>query len=495
MKKTIWGIASILAAGALVFGTLGCDSGNDDYVVENPTTTESLGSDSYAGAVWDFSSFVKGKEGTIGDTTIPAAATQLAANTEIDASTEGKATLVATNLKCNTNTSTVTGGGVLSASKGSATLASVASGYQLKLTLETNSNIAIKAVGAGAADAVRYLAIGTSADNLIVYKGNLGNTKTVDFMIQGAPAGDYIIFLNGASIAKIDTSNATTYKEAKGYTSDDDLTLVADATTAESLVDNITFTLTDNSNADVTADAAWTIVTGSDIATVSSGVVSAKSADSEGAVTVRARIGMFYQEKTVNFTKCTHQVVTFFAADNMPVSATELGTDWSSSEVAKKILTATTSGNSYVTVKEATIAFGSEIVDWTTKPTAVKAATSTSSEKFGVYWKDKYGDSKVTSDLTVATLTFTVSPVGGSASLDSFSAEMYTGRAMSLLPTVAGTDGTAIVAAKTGKVSAAQPSLTVNSADTTVTVKFYIPTNKKSNSSFGCQNISFYFSE
>ena len=214
MKKNICSIfASILCSATLLLGIAGCDTGageddpNKGYNAENPTTAKSLGADVFDGSVWDFSAFQK-DGGTCGTTEINSE--EIERKGEITPSSKGgKGTsLEFTNFKGKGNASPVLNSGYLQSSKSSTANLTNLAGYQLTLTLGTASNIYIKAAGAGAAEAARYLAIADSTDYVLISKENLGSQKTVDFQIQGAPAGAYKIYLNGAAIVKIDLSSA-----------------------------------------------------------------------------------------------------------------------------------------------------------------------------------------------------------------------------------------------------------------------------------------------
>ena len=495
MKKTkLWGLASILAAGSLLFGLIGCDTGNDEYLIENPTTTKSLGDDAYAGAVWDFAS---GAE--IGGTAVSSETVYTGEVKQTTAST--KATLTATNFKGKTNTE------VLQFSKGTLTISDLSACYYLTLNLNDDSNIYIKAKGAGAAEAARLVAIADSSDTLLVYKDNLASTKDVEFKVQGAPAGEYKIYVNGSSIYKIDLSNAETFSAAKGYSSNDDLTLSTTANlteTFEAQVSSLAFTLAD-SEGDVTADAVWSS-TNENVLTVKAGKVTTVGA---GKAKVRARIGRFYKESDeITVTPCTKQIATFFAVDNAPSATIVLDVDWTADSVkavADKLLTPVVVGNSYATISAATISFSlpGDVASWGDKPTALKKADADGSayNKCAVYWKDSGKNSAdedingttMTADTTVATLTFKVTPKSGNVKLAALSGISKAGRNYSVKLS-AGSESKTLNDIKTaGGISLDLENISISS-ETTVKVEFFIPSGKKSASSIGVQDLALYIS-
>ena len=149
--------------------------------------------------------------------------------------------------------------------------------------------------------------------------------------MKNAPAGTYEIYFNGSTISEIDCNSTTTVTEPKAYSSNDDLTLSAAPTNAlESLIETHTFTLND-ADGDVTASAIWTVIEGSDIATVKAGVVSAKSANSEGKVKVRARIGRFYKDSDeFEFKECEKTLAMTLIGSNMPAKDTKI-LNWNTS--------------------------------------------------------------------------------------------------------------------------------------------------------------------
>lgn len=332
---------------AFSFGLVGCDSGDgeDSYNEETPTIWAELEGTATASvtAKWTF------------DTdTLPIGEGETSIEgKEIPANSGKGATLVGGNgvsIKWVAPTGTVTedmgaSTGRIQASNKTASLATPENGAMLLLTTTADTNITVRAKGAGAATSARIFVIRKkgSEENL-VYKDNLysAGSKFIAFHLKNAPAGTYEIYFNGSTISEIDCNSTTTVTEPKAYSSNDDLTLsTAPTTSLESLIETHTFTLND-ADGDVTASAIWTVIEGSDIATVKAGVVSAKSADSEGKVKVRARIGRFYKDSDeFEFTGCKKALAMTLIGSNMPAKDTKIlnwNTNSADGENAKKVL-------------------------------------------------------------------------------------------------------------------------------------------------------------
>lgn len=356
MKKTRFFAlaASLLAFG---FGFIGCESGDgeDSYKEETPTTWAELEGTAATSvtAKWTFET----------DTLPIGVAETSIEGQEIPANSGEGATLVGGNglgIKWVAPDGTLTDDmgestGRIQASNKTASLDEPGSGPMLLLTTTADTNITVRAKGAGAATSARILVIRKqgSEENL-VYKDNLysAGSKFIAFHLKNAPAGTYEIYFNGSTISEIDCNSTTTVTEPKAYSSNDDLTLSAAPTsTLESLIDTHTFTLTDKDSNDVTASATWTLLEGSDIATVKAGLVSAKTATSAGKVKVRARIGMFYQDSgEFEFKAAEKGLALTLVASNMPAKDTKI-LDWTSDE-SKKMLGTVVLGKQLVTMSE-----------------------------------------------------------------------------------------------------------------------------------------------
>ncbi|MBQ7537922.1 MAG: hypothetical protein IJT42_03020 [Treponema sp.] len=345
--------ASFLALG---FGLVGCDSGDgeDSYNEETPTIWAELEGTATTSvtAKWTFET----------DTLPIGEAETSIEGKEIPANSGEGATLVGGNgfgIKWVAPTGTATedtgaSTGRIQASNKTASLATPENGAMLLLTTTADTNITVRAKGAGAATSARILVIRKQgSDENLVYKNNLysAGSKFIAFHLKNAPAGTYEIYFNGSTISEIDCNSSTTVTEPKAYSSNDNLTLSAAPTnTLESLIETHTFTLYD-ADVDVTASAIWTVIEGSDIATVKSGVVSAKTATSAGKVKVRARIGMFYQDSDeFEFKAAEKGLALTLVASNMPADKTRI-LDWTTDE-SKKMLGTVVLGKQLVTMSE-----------------------------------------------------------------------------------------------------------------------------------------------
>ena len=345
-KMNRFSIAGLLAAGAMLFATLGCDTAvsEKEWAPEIPTTYAELDgtNSSDVTAVWDFSTLSTTSAGQW-DGVISTSESTIEKGTEIKPSSGSKAALYAGTFKGKTNT------GVLQSSKGTASLSDLSNAYSLVLNLEADSDVVIKAKGAGAAEAARLIAIyaadidedektATATGDALVYKNNLASTKDVWFQLKNAPAGAYIIYINGSSIAKIDTT-ATTSKPAQ-ITALKITTAQSDIASFEAY-ETLTLDVVDSADASssLAKDAVWT-TSDKSVATVKEGVVTGVAA---GTAVIRARIGRFYDERTVTVTKSTKTRVTYLAKENIPA---EGSTVIELSESANpKLVTANTVGN------------------------------------------------------------------------------------------------------------------------------------------------------
>lgn len=450
MKKTRFFAlaASLLALG---FGFMGCDSGDgeDSYNEETPTTWAQLEGTATTSvtAKWTFET----------DTLPIGTAEASLEGKEIPANSGTGATLVGGNglgIKWVAPTGTLTDDmgastGRIQASNKTASLETPENGAMLLLTTTADTNITVRAKGAGAATSARiFLIRQKGSEENLVYKDNLysAGSKFIAFHLKNAPAGTYEIYFNGSTISEIDCNSTTTVTEPKAYTSNDDLTLSAAPTeTLESLVDTHTFTLTDKDNNEVTASATWTSSDES-IATVKAGVVTAASENAEGTVTIRARVGRFYKEANVSFTKCTKAIVTVLDAgalpesavsahekaetDTTPVALTEAeATAFWANESVTKALTPVVINDTWVTSTEVAkvelenFGFDKEL-PLSVQPKGSVAAASAGG-KFGLSWKDGKdgvcvtdgGKGNIDDDTkawNLATITYKVKPETGS---------------------------------------------------------------------------------
>lgn len=436
MKKNICSIfASILCSATLLLGIAGCDTGagEDDpikgYNPETPTTYTDLSAEisGTVNAKWDFSGLSRTQSATTtnGVWDLPYANT----NTEIkdemkqaDGTSPSGAVLTASGLWV-PNSDSVTGIGVLQAKKNTSTLTDLSSaGGILTLVLSDSANIVVKAKGAGAAEAARYIAITDESDNKLVVKDNLSNSKDVTFAVAGAPAGTYKIYNNGASFYSIDltvpSSDITKPAEITKlvlYEGDEfakDVSLEATIDTLQLTAKNV---ISESESEDITADAIWTSSNES-VATVVAGKVTAISS---GTTVIRARIGRFYDERTVTVTPCTKTLATFFKSKNNPEESLELGVDWSDNEEAEKAVEKMVKPDlvgDIAGISDETFAFSdtAKAMDWEGKesPVIAKAADATGegTYKTGViYWKNEQSKAW-TDDQHFATLSFYATP-------------------------------------------------------------------------------------
>ncbi len=437
-------IAGLLAAGAMLFATLGCDTAvsEKEWADETPTTYAELDgtNSSDVTAVWDFSTLSATSAGQW-DGVISTSDSKIEEGTEIKPSSGSKATLYAGTFKGKTNA------GVLQVSKGSASLSDLSNAYSLVLNLEADSDVVIKAKGAGPAEAARLIAIyaadfdedkktATATGNPLVYKDNLASTKDVLFQLKDAPAGAYMIYINGSSIAKIDTT-ATTLKPAQ--------IKALKITTAQSDIasfeayETLTLDVVDSgaASSSLAKDAVWT-TSNESVATVKEGVVTGVAA---GTAVIRARIGRFYDERTVTVTKSTKTIITLVSGDSLPKSAkwivsssadnvdtTTTVEDFLSADELTPLLKPSVIGGFAEAVGDATLTFNDNFDILRTKDGKAgylpKGETGSTDGNFGLYWRaaSYTPAASDTNKIDEATFSFKVKPTGSSAKLSKLTA-------------------------------------------------------------------------
>lgn len=335
MKKSIFGKAvALLAAGAMAFTAIGCDTGDDSYLPEVPTTYKAM-DDAFTGnpnvtAKWSFESLNR-DGGTDPVWGIPLA-NEEKTYTDKTMVQADKATPVGASLLL--NGAWVANAKVFQASKKTSTLTGLATaGGSMTLTLKEQANIVVKAKGAGAAEQARYIAITDAADKLLAYKEGLGSDKDVLFVVKGAAAGTYKIYNNGSAIYYVDCSMSNNNEELRKpaeitllqiwYGSEE--AVESELPAIEANVDSLQFSaknVVNGTSEDLTGDAIWTSSNES-VAKVSKGKVTGIAA---GKATIRARIGRFYAQKTVTVTPCTKALVTVLAKANLPAAAVQAHT-------------------------------------------------------------------------------------------------------------------------------------------------------------------------
>ena len=222
-----------------------------------------------------------------------------------------------------------------------------------------------------------------------------------------------------------------------------------------------------------------------------------------GTAVIRARIGRFYDQRTVTVTPCTKTRATFFAVDNAPAETTELGVDWTAASVktvADKLLTPVIAGG-LATVSAATIEFNADnYVAWSSGsdngiPTVNKKEDVDGSawNKCLVHWKDDnttYGTTANTVDMTIATMKFTVTPKSGSVKFSSLSFICQYGRGYGVKAKIGSTalTGSGKFASKGAQTYSLND--TEISGATEVTLEFYIPAGTKTKGSVGLQDLT-----
>lgn len=509
-KNKLWGFASILAAGALLFGAMGCDTGagEDDplkgYNPEIPTTYYSYtttGNDTTVDAVWDFETdLVVDLNGS--DVVIANTAGLLDDDGNVKPTSGSGATLTPNDsIKGHSKdgfydeTKTVA---FAVAADNSSSLSNYTK-FKFTLALEKQSNIYIDACGGGSATAARYIAIVDANDAPIVYKDNLASKKPVLFQVQGAPAGTYTVYVAGSCIRTIKVQDGEVTKPAEIGK----LVLYQDDEKAPDTIDSfeayetVKFTavniISDTENEDITADVTWTSSNES-VATVKDGVVTGVAA---GTAIIRARSGRFSDQRTVKVDASTKTMVTLISADSLPTAKTKI-TDWTA-DAAKALLTPTVVGGFATASEAATI----EFVDSAALPLTddgiyamPKHASEDAATKWGLSWKDNLSAAP-TDSLTEATITLKVTPVG-TKKIIGISIASANGKGAGSV-SVKATVGSSSVEAKSvsGKnyeVASADFGTPVEISEET-TVTFEVINNKKYGMSVSLQDITLILSE
>ena len=540
MKKSIFGKAlAFLAAGAMIFTALGCDTGDDSYLPEIPTTYKvadnSFGGNANVTAVWDFTGISR----TATDTTtngvwgIPydsLGTTAVIVDSNGGFKQADGSTAVGAKLVPKEGSTWIANTGVLQASNKTASIKDL-SGVNgiLTLTLNEQANIVIKGKGAGAATAARLIAIADADGKLLAYKDNLSSSSDVLFVVKGAPAGAYTIYNNGSAFYYIDCSKASTADELKQPAQISKLELYkgdeiapADAS-IEAAIDTLTLKAYDvvssESKTDVTLDAIWTSSDES-VATVKAGTVTGVGA---GTAVIRARIGRFYDERRVTVTPCTKAVVTILAADNLPTTAvyahTKADTDatpvaltdeektaFAANEAVKKAFKSVILNDSWISATDAELAmedFGyDKEMPLGIQPKATDATNA--GGKYGLSWKDgkngvcatDAGKGKLESAWKIATLSYKVTPAKA-LKLVSASAELANGKNANdtILKLVVGSNDAVEMKTSSGSKDKSTYSCATNisvSAETTVKIEVWTCRN---GNSFSLQDVQLAFGE
>lgn len=355
-----------LAAIALAFNFAACDSGNDEYIPETPTTYREFNAtgNGVCTAHWTFAT----DKASIGASEVSLEGKEIPADEGTGAKLVGANGL---GIKYNAGLQAGRKSVVLEENPGD--------GPALKLTTTVQTNLTFKVAGAGAADPSRIFLITDEAGENLVWKSNLASVTSIDattvFHLKGAPAGVYYIYFNGSKIWEINASATDNdVDEPFPYTSAEEWSISSDKDTFTAITQAAQIKLIDGKKLidekgnekdnDVTNSAVWKIMSGEDIAKVDlSGKVSANSAASEGTVVVRGRIGRFYKdiELTINKNDALLSVdtyVTTVASGNLPKVGTKI-TDFSEkgADIAKVLKTDVT-GKALVTAESATIEIG-----------------------------------------------------------------------------------------------------------------------------------------
>lgn len=347
-----------LAAIALAFNFAACDSGNDEYIPETPTTYREFNAtgNGVCTAHWTFAT----DKASIGASEVSLEGKEIPADEGTGAKLVGANGL---GIKYNAGLQAGRKSVVLEENPGD--------GPALKLTTTVQTNLTFKVAGAGAADPSRIFLITDEAGENLVWKSNLASVTSIDattvFHLKGAPAGVYYIYFNGSKIWEINAS-ATDNDVAKPlpYSSDEEWSISSDKPddTFTAITQNAQITLKDEDSRDVTNSAVWKIMSGEDIAKVDlSGKVSANSAASEGAVVVRGRIGRFYKDITLTINKnddllSVDTYVTTVASGNLPKVDTKIKDFSEDGADIAKVLKTNVTGKALVTAESATIEIG-----------------------------------------------------------------------------------------------------------------------------------------
>lgn len=353
-----------LAAIALAFNFAACDSGNDEYIPETPTTYREFNAtgNGVCTAHWTFAT----DKASIGASEVSLEGKEIPAD-------EGTgATLVGANgLGIKYGVDSAGNAGLQAGRKTVVLEENPGDGPALKLTTTAQTNLTFKVAGAGAADPSRIFLITDEAGENLVWKSNLASVTSIDattvFHLKGAPAGVYYIYFNGSKIWEINAS-ATDNDVAKPlpYSSDEEWSISSDKpdNTFTAITQNAQITLKDEDSRDVTNSAVWKIMSGEDIAKVDlSGKVSANSAASEGTVVVRGRIGRFYKDITLTINKnddllSVDTYVTTVASGNLPKVDTKIKDFSEDGADIAKVLKTNVTGKALVTAESATIEIG-----------------------------------------------------------------------------------------------------------------------------------------
>lgn len=445
MKKILKTAAAALA-GMLAFGLAACTDGNDGYKPEVPTTYYEADKD-YAGsgiaAKWDFNALANNADAndnvwqlTNSEGAFPSAGIdeETGGIKLSDGNVPADAVLVPSGgWKKNT--------GVLqSKNSNSSSLGKYdEAGGILKLTLEKQANIVIKAKGAGSAAPTRFIIIADKAGKMLAYKDNLSSGKDVYFTVKGAAAGEYTIYVNGSSICSIDlsvsSSNLTKpaqITELKLYQGEAE----APAEIPEfEVYETVKFTacdVTETGKEDMTLDAIWTS-SNENVATVKDGIVTGTGV---GTALIRARIGRFYDQRTVTVTESTKTIITFISGDKLPTTDVILVRpgdvksvdEFLAAEELKPLLEKTVAG-SFATATNATLSFNSGFAFLNDNKNEKagflkKGDIGDTDGTFGLYWRSATYNPKASKDKKYeeATFVFKVTPTGTSAKLSKLTA-------------------------------------------------------------------------
>lgn len=434
MKKILKTAAAALA-GMLAIGLAACTDGNDAYNEEVPTTYGEVDA-TYAGAgitaKWDFSQDAWGL--TSDEAPFPTAGIDEATKgiKLADGSVPADAVLVPSGAwKKNTNVLQSKNSNTQSLEKYDD------AGGILKLTLKQPANIVVKGKGAGPAQASRFIIIADKAGAKLAYKASLSSGKDVDFIVKGATAGEYTIYVNGASIYSIDLSAASDALKKPAEITELKLFNGSSEAPAEipsfEVYESVTFAamkvISEDNSDDITVDATWTS-SNENVATVKDGIVTGTGV---GTAVIRARVGRFYDERTVTVTESTKTIITFISGDKLPTTDVLLLTkgndtktvdDFLKAEELKPLLQNTVLGG-FATATGATLAFDSKFAFLTGDNAKAgflkKGDIGAGDGSFGLYWRSANYVS-VPSSLEEATFTFKVTPTGTSAKLSKLTA-------------------------------------------------------------------------
>lgn len=354
-----------LAAIALAFNFAACDSGNDEYIPETPTTYREFNAtgNGVCTAHWTFAT----DKASIGASEVSLEGKEIPAD-------EGTgATLVGANgLGIKYGVDSAGNAGLQAGRKTVVLEENPGDGPALKLTTTVQTNLTFKVAGAGAADPSRIFLITDEAGENLVWKSNLASVTSIDattvFHLKGAPAGVYYIYFNGSKIWEINAkSSDNDVTKPNPYVEEDvnNWSISADKPTFTAITQAAQITLKDQDGNDVTNSAVWKVMSGADIAEVdANGKVKAKTAASEGSVSVRGRIGRFYKDIPLEINKNedllnVDSFVTTVASGNMPKVDTKI-TDFSENgtDIAKVLKTNVTGNSALVTAESATIEIG-----------------------------------------------------------------------------------------------------------------------------------------